>query len=84
MNQMRVNIILETGEWTTLCLRNDDIRKLEDVVRKQNEYYRERGDSKTYSIAEELSYGIREHLKLLPDPAEENETPAAETAGGSE
>lgn len=75
-------IILENGDRARFYLKDDVIPKLEQAVKEQNEYYREHGAPENHNIAEELWYGISEHLKHLPDPAQ-NETPAAATAGES-
>ena len=69
-SMMRVAIVMENGEKENLYLTEEDVKKLQHEVDKQNEAYREIGEPEKYTLNKELRYAIRAYLDDILEPME--------------
>lgn len=67
-SMIRVAIVMENGEKGNIYLTEEDVKKLQHEVDRQNEYYRESGKPENYTLAKELGYAIRAYLDDILTP----------------
>ena len=67
-SMIRVAIVIENGKKENIYLTEEDVKKLQYEVDKQNEYYRENGIPENYTLNKELGYAIRAYLDNILTP----------------
>lgn len=59
---LKVKLMLENGEEFITFLNDEEVKILENEVKEQNEFLRERDREQNYSLLRELNYAIKMYI----------------------
>ena len=67
---MQGQIILEDRTQKTFFLKEEEVKKLQSAVNRHNEWLINEGYMGNYSLVDEIRYGIKAYIEMLPNPGE--------------